>query len=276
MATLRFLFVESGELQFPTGLADPQAGLEAAAEQVSTTVLEDFVAAFSLTGSAELLTRAVDVASSRLSDLETAVSAPGKAISDTYSVLSRINSLQEQASTLLLTPSVYATDVLALFGEMADFASLWEYVQAVPAVQAPTDDSQEAVNREALNRLYFRAALANMALGISADLFGSYDDAVALRAAIVAEVQAEEVDDAVQSRQGFEALVTLRGAISGLIGELATNLPRLETVNVLESEPAVVLAHELYADPLRDSEIISRNGVWSPLFVSGALRVLSA
>ena len=57
--------------------------------------------------------------------------------------------------------------------------------------------------------------------------------------------------------------------------DLGQFLPRLRTLVLDRVVPAHVLSYNLYATPYRDAEIVKRNNVAHPDFVSGTIQVVS-
>jgi prophage DNA circulation protein len=75
----------------------------------------------------------------------------------------------------------------------------------------------------------------------------------------------------------YPALRDLRAAVVNDLNTRAATLPSLLTVTPVKTEAALVLAWRLYADATRDAEIVARNDVIYPGFVTGGqpLEVLS-
>jgi len=105
--------------------------------------------------------------------------------------------------------------------------------------------------------------------------FTSYTKAVEVRDELLDKL--DELAEAATSDDMYNAFADLRAAFVRHIRETAVNLPRVIEHTPAITLPALVIAHDLYGDAARDTEIIDRNGVRHPSFVPGAraLEVLS-
>lgn len=105
--------------------------------------------------------------------------------------------------------------------------------------------------------------------------YNSYDAAAAVRDAIVEKIdeQAEATDDGT-----YATLVQLRADLVRAVPGEETDLPRLVRVTPAYTLPSLVLAHNLYGNLDREADLLARNQVANPGFVTGGreLEVLSA
>lgn len=163
------------------------------------------------------------------------------------------------------------------------YATLFDYGKSTSSVSKTSSSTisqttpsrvQEAQNRDALNALVRRTAIAEAARTASTIEFNSYNDAVSVQDALTDAID-EEVLDA--SDSVYSALVDLRAAVVKDISTRGADLARIVQYTPPRTEPALVIAHRLYGDATRADEIIARNKIKNPLFVPGGvvLEVLS-
>jgi prophage DNA circulation protein len=134
---------------------------------------------------------------------------------------------------------------------------------------------RQELNRRAMRDLVRRIALAEAARALSAVVFTSSTQARALRDALADALDAEMTlaPDPIYAslralRTGMIADVTARGG--SLVPAVSYTPPA--------TLPALVIAQRLYGDATRADDIIARNAIAHPLFVTGgqALEVLGA
>ena len=105
--------------------------------------------------------------------------------------------------------------------------------------------------------------------------YAAADDAEAAETRIVSAIAALEGGDSVPPAV-LASLRDTRTAVVEVLTNRVETLPRLTTINVIEPTPAVVLALDLYGDPERAEEIVSRNAIANPGFCAGSLTVLAS
>ena len=127
-------------------------------------------------------------------------------------------------------------------------------------------------NENAVNSLVRQQALSN-AVGVTALMpIIAQDDALALRKRIGDAIDAEllTADDDV-----IDALMELRSQSYRDLTDRSRGTARMLTVTPRLPVPAAVMAYDLYEDTTRMDEIITRNRIANPAFVSGSVQVLS-
>lgn len=276
MARIGFSFIEAGELSFPTGITVGAA--EAAAADVKDAAKSDFLSRFSLAEGLSLTTRAVDIANGKVLDLQDALGAPGAFIDDVATVQRKLSVFLDNIESLLATPSDFADEFETAISLSDDLSSYEDILgdgtgdDEIPN-QTTEAEKQEEANRSALQRLYWRNALAGAVLALLSKDFMSYDDAVSARDKIAGRIATEAEVDA-SSPTSFEALSYLRTSIFEDITKKASDLSKLRKVSTNKGA-ALVLAYELYQDAERADEIVDRNKVPNGAFLYGDLLVLS-
>lgn len=172
---------------------------------------------------------------------------------------------------MLGTPA--GADVRAAF-LLACASNITTPLNALPAVTA-TDAAgiQIAANRAALQQFIGCCVTAAVCQTAASLPYGSSDSAVAMRTAIVAQIDAlclTSQDDA-----SYAALCALRDGIYQQLTVTATSLPNVISYTHPISMHALVLAQHLYGAPDLAEDIIFRNNTPNPCLITGPLKVLN-
>lgn len=132
----------------------------------------------------------------------------------------------------------------------------------------------ERANFDAVLRLNQRLVVIQAGLIAVAQVFSSYDEALATRLALtdLIDAQAETVTD-----DFYPLLMQLRADLVGAVPGDALEQARLISHTPDFTVPSLVLAHRLYGDLSREADLVARNTVRNPVFLRGglALEVLS-
>lgn len=242
------------------------------------------------------------------------VQAPAALLGDAQQ---QIQALTTNGLALLQAPQTLAAQIFSAVGEVADLApyaedalnalcgpflsgpiagsglgapspwpappqplgGLLNFGATIPAVATPTPSRIiQAANQAVLIQTVQCAAAAAAVTVVTDMTFTSYDDAAGIRDALAEQLDtlataiadsgnaalADAVDDL---RLSMSADVTARGA----------SLARLYAYTPTQTEPAVVIAQRLYGDATMAEDILARNAVANPGFLSAgvALEVIS-
>lgn len=274
-------FVRSSLSIYPTTAQATDAAVLASSARASTVAAARLAAVHAVVGLPS------SVLSAAAADVSAACDAIGAAVSsvadpveaDALALLRDLASIRVDAANLAGTPaqlaqrfgSIFASlqgNVLALIGIAQQYAGV-----VVPVTAATVAEAAVQRNREAMHRFMAVAALSAAAAGVASVTFRTYDDAIAMRDAIVAAMNAE-ADLAVEDAQ-YGAIVDMRVDLFDDIETRAADLARIVVYRGGDIVSALELAAQLYDDVGRATEIGDRNDAPHPGFLSGDLLVLS-
>lgn len=292
-AGFRLTFIPAGRGVAPTIEADSQAAGFLAAAAVGAAASASFASRFNAAvlpqwARVEQLVFA-NAAVRALGDAVAVVQAPAAIAA---SVRTRLEAIDNQLDALLSAPASLAAEILAVGDAFLDLfdspgdayrahRSLlrWGNDIALPPGTSNVRQQQQTNQRE-MTAFQQRAALAGAAKAAFERDYESHEDALAVLAELTAAIDrltgltttAVEVDDDL-----YEALAELATALRIDLRTRAARLPRLVDWTPPSTMPALVVAQRLYGDASRDEEIVARNRLPHPAFVTGgvALRVLS-
>lgn len=158
-------------------------------------------------------------------------------------------------------------DKIDIFTDLVNFTP--ETLDTIPLV---TETRQrEYDNAIALQNLVRQLALIRQAENAIAKEYDSRDSAITLR---------EEIVTAINIQQEYDIDDNLFQLFSDLKYRLTRAVPQdflatVETHEVADTLPAIMLAYDLYESDENESDIIERNSIWNPCFISGSIEVLS-
>lgn len=298
MCRFSLVFVEAGELQFPSSTAAPGVKTRLAAESLKAASADDFAERFSVDGLPEFV---ADDAVANVSDALATVKSVGSRVGRI--LRNPVDGLAAELGTLVRTPRDLAGQVMDLFsmgeglaetvdgmfgdGNAANQRAVTGSIAATssfppptrppptrPASQVAPARQQMIDNADAVNALMRRALLVQAASMAGEMDHPVYDDAATLRRDLTRALDAESLtaDDT-----RYRALQDIRAAVHQDIGASMDAAARIRTVTPAEPLPAIVLAYDLYDDVERAGEIAARNKIRHPGFVPAEpIKVLSA
>lgn len=251
------------------------ASVEDFAGEFSVEALPEFVEAGALLGINEVLNQALSIGRSMLPDMSV-LPAFNRNVSG---ILGKISQLLRLPTDLANELSGQISGIRGLgTGPLSAFnalAKLFDFGSDQTPVNASTPSrTQQEANRQAVNNLTRRTAVIEAARSSASIPFESLQQAIATRDTVVDALENEALtapDDV------FTAMTDLRVAVIRDISVRGANLAKLVPYTPKATLPALVLAHRIHGDANRDQELIARNKIVHPGFVTGgrALEVLA-
>jgi prophage DNA circulation protein len=283
MAVVSIEFVEGGPVELPDDAEDTGWAVEKAAEELTEAATATFTETVDTSGperNRESLLDRIDNALDELSDAVNEACGPIYKLTDP---LTRIIAMKTKVEALLELPITLARQLSGLFDGLFSFdlpnyrllLSLFTSSSAWPSGSSSYSSSPKSVlstvgatietNATAVTGLLRASLVAEAATSASGTDFATYDDAVAVRTALLDALdhEAATADDTV-----YLALASLRTAV---VKDFAAreSLPRLTSYTPGETLPALVVSHAIYGNAGRADEIVARNKVRHPGAVPG-------
>lgn len=286
-------FTETAENTQPAADINTAAVVDAQADVAAEQCAADFADEFGVEGMPEFV---MADAMALLSDATAAIEAARAGVMPDLTVvgefLGEVSRFSSSISSLILAPRTLAEQVLGLASGLRNavlrpfnaFTSLakffgYESKHPRPPVTTPVRRAQTA-NRTAVESLVRRAtvieaARASARLDFKAPVTPgapriTYQQAIAIREQLA---DALEDEAATASVAVFNALMDLRAAVVRDITARGADLPRLVTISMPATLPALVVAYRSFGDATREAEIVARNPiiVRHPGFVPGGV-----
>lgn len=308
--TVRFGVVledhQAGALRTRT---DTAATLRESAVSLRTVANTDFQETYDTANLPERYLRtARDAIGTVTATLRTAQRNIHGALAVVDNVTAAINELDNAVNTIMSTPSLLATTLIDLVGSVLALAdtfvdnidrttglakildSPYEQSASVRATAAASGRFQglgasagdggdsdlsrrAAENVHALYRVTRSAALAQQAETYASAPFDSSTLAIKVLVAM-----REEIDALSQYGAGdelYQSLADLRAAAAAHLLRTAASLPETIAYTPGRALPALLVAHDLYADARQEAELVSRNHIPHPCFVYQTLEVIA-
>lgn len=269
-ATFTMSFVESGEPTQPISADDPTAQVLSASDAFDLAAIAGYAERFISEGFPEFV-----IATSKDIVGRSALSMLSNVTNPEFA--DKVSAFISDIPLLISSASAFASTYA---GIMKDFRTSAEsrgpvissllatsesdYLEPVPRETASR--IQESESAKAMASLVRRVAISASARELTYAAFVSANDANAAMIEFAdfvdSEVEREDVSDSEYS--------AARALTAKVVADLSTRLgglPRVRNIELSETSPALVLAHDLYEDVARDSEIIDRNRILRPGFV---------
>lgn len=268
----------------PTVVDDPAGKVSASADAAQAATAKEFGEKFDSSGMPGFALASAEAA------IQSAAAAMkdqlGPVIADTQEaaqLAQQVALLTAEAASLVRTPALIVGNFQTALGNLfntvlaAPGALMNAYLGAYFVDLGPTVTGTTATReRELANQTALTSALRRVFAIEAARLapkvaFASVDDATAARDQIraVLDEQAALADDT-----AYPAIVDLRSKVL----QAVPGRQRFARINIVTRSvpiPSILLAYQIYGNVDNELDIVARNGVRHPGFVSGALKVLS-
>ncbi|GCL64310.1 tail protein [Rubrivivax pictus] len=284
MARITMQFVEAGTARFPTASVSTSAAVTASADFAAQAVQSNFERRYAVAGKPAFVAEASgNVFTSALGGMQGALSKVRGAADQVAKLQRMVDSYKRDLTTLIYVP---ASAAQALVGSIRQLVrsvataprdalslarALYRFGSLLPPV-APNTTSRraQAVAQAEMVRLVRVVAAAEGARAATGVVWESYQDAVTARNDLVDTLD-EVMLSADLADEVYQALHALRTAVVRDVAARGADLARLVTWTPQGTVPSLALAQQLYANALREPELLQRNGVRHPLFVAGGV-----
>lgn len=277
MARIAIEFVEAGDTLQPSSRNSHVDSVDNAGSAATTAAQADFAEGVSVAGQPEEV-RAV--LGTGLADLEAAITdldVFGGPVRDVQALTDSLRTLISRTADLVASPATLAAEVitsldsvlnaatdattaLEAYRTLLDFPPILNGGLSTQAVQADANSTLLA------NLIQLGAAVGMSRAGARID-FASLQDALAVQEEIVLKL--DELVEASPDDETTFLIEKLRLEMIQAIPPPGQRLPELRSFTPRSNIPALVLAWNLYQDPTRDAELVSRNAVRIPLRIPG-------
>jgi len=288
MAIFSCTFLRSGKQLYP--ISSQNTGAIVAQKKAAATLpIQDDLANHLRTKPyqawiADAVLKNIDLANTQLANLVASMPAIPESLTTFESSLSE---LQRNANALVAAPYDLAISMLGMFNRVSSmftdplhalsvYENMLGFGSTLPSIHASTPSQlAHATNQQAIIDLVQRAAVVEAVSVSTLVVFSSAEHALSTRDRLSDSMDALAMtaNDSV-----YAALMDLRVAMVRDLTVRAANMPKISSFRPQTTMPSIMIAQRLYGDARRADEIISRNAIAHPLFVSGGkpLEVLRA
>lgn len=276
MARFRLEFVEQGQDLQPFQSVSAERQADAAGDSMDAQGGADFEGDAETEGVSNSVREALSIKLRELGQTIARLNVFGGVAANVAATEDAVTNLINNASTLATSPAnlVQAVDVAlssmrASASNAANALEAYEVLFTItPEVVAGTGSQTQAQNRnsQAVVDLIGQGALTGAVRSAARVDYASLDDALEVVARLLVQI---DVLEATASDPMIFELGAVRGALVGAVPPPDEDLPRLRTLELLKSRPALVVAYELYRDATRDVELSARNLIRNPLRIEG-------
>ncbi|TAN62607.1 MAG: hypothetical protein EPN20_10795, partial [Magnetospirillum sp.] len=287
-ATIRVEMVEAGLVKAQVIQGDSRSLVFGRADESLPLISDDFVNSFNPAGPAFIgetaMQRLGDVGSN-MSHLAGTITGIGSGPLGAFQ--RSLSSFRGGLSSLVNTPSALSGRLQSLIGQLTGLGgggsaryatanSLYSTGSTwVPVASITPNRVQQATNEQAIIDLVARTALVEQARAASEMDYPTIEEAVAVRGTITSRLDTQIHASQAGATSATTTRMALRRLGSAVTRDITTrgaDLSRLTEYTPAATLPALVVAHRLYGDATRSSEILARNpNLGHPLFVPGGL-----
>ena len=286
IAKVSFQFYETTDLRYPKPLEDKAKALADSATNAKAAAKNSFDKGFSITklaGSAvDTARKGVQFAADTIQNATKGIQAEIQGIADlAYS----IKNLKAEVNDLLQSPSKLSQrllDNLALLesavgapkGRFQAHSKMFQFVATPTGLNDSTPTrAREKANDDSLNTFIQQTAIANAANQVAEMTFDSTEDAVKIREQLrdLIEVQLQTTND----DDVFQAFNQLLADVVRILPDADSELPNVQEENINEPTPSLVLAYDLFENIESEDDILNRNKIVHPAFISGLIEVVN-
>lgn len=272
-------FKEAGSNDFPKSINDKAAILADAADKALADAKSDFDKSFSVAGIPGF---AVASARDKIAAAQKAYDSATKGIADISEAAAQLafstRNLVAETNDLLLSPSRLSQRLLGSFSLLKNAISNARLrTDALGSFfKFGADDSggtastpvrrQEAKNKDAFNNLMRRAAVINAAVDAQQAQYQSFNEAQEQRDEITTVI--EEQIRTTEDTELYQSLIDLHAALVTAVPDADADLPNLRQVTTDDVTSSLHLAYDLFEDARTEADIITRNNIRNPGFIS--------
>lgn len=273
-------FTETALPGQPSDAADTQSAVERSADDAAAALGEALTDTLDVTGLPQWAVSKAATVVELAGDVISAAFAPVQLAADEAADLNQqINRLTADAEGLAREPDELLDVMNITFGTVAgtdsDVKTRIKSLLDLYDGYAPAPENTDTSTREAAERnraaveAYVRSRAVIEAARIAPEQdYDSLQAARATRDAIAERMdeQADTADDGV-----YIALRDLRARLVLAVPGEGESLPRLATITLQQSEPALLTAYRLYEDAGRGDRVAARNNIRHPGFMPGGV-----
>lgn len=285
IAKVSFQFYETTDLRYPKPLEDKAKALGDAATNAKAAAKNSFDNKFSivkLAGSAvDTARKGVQFAADSIQNATKGIQAEIQGIAD---LAFSIKNLKAEVNDLLQSPSKLSQrllDNLALLesavgapeGRFQAHSKMFQFVATPTGLNDSTPTrAREKSNDEALNNFMQQAAIINAANQVSDIEFESTEEAVKVREQLrdLIENQLLTTDD----DDIYQSFNQLLATVVRILPDADSELPNVQEETITEPTPSLLLAYDLFENFESEEDILNRNKIIHPAFVSGVIEVV--
>lgn len=272
-------FYEAGDDGYPKQIDNKLALLSDKSLSAIDAAKSKFDKAFSI---ASMPGFAVDSARAGLSTITELYKSSTKGIGSTAQGIADlafgVRNFQAELDDLMKSPAKLSqrmldsldlmTDALGLpRGKLDALAKFYGYGSFSRPVRGETPTRQrEKNNQDAINNYMKEIAIARASEQAAEIEYDSTEEADAQRNELVDVI--DEVLDTTQDDDVFAAFKDLNAQLTKVLPDEDADLPNVQTVEVEQTTNSILLSYDLFQDPDTESDIIARNKIIHPGFIT--------
>jgi len=213
-----------------------------------------------------------------LEDFDTTKRA--KMLNDSEGLVAGIDNILTQLKDLPIPPVEDNTvnykaerpEAISIYDNVLDQAAVNEVqINAVPPVTSTRQ--KEADNSNAINDMIKQLAIARASESAAGQEYPSVESALVQRNELNDLIDAELLRESLADNL-FQALKDVKSSNTAMIPDPRRILGTIKEIKLLQTQPSLVVAHNIYGNVQNENDILDRNKIKNPAFVDGTIRVV--
>jgi prophage DNA circulation protein len=263
---LSISFVEDGDNVFPAAIINTGTAVDLAANAVQSSTGDWFELAYDIARLPEFVREEMNDAANFL------LGPVDRLLTASVEFADEVAALKRDMGSIIYRPRALYAGFLNVINKITSLtgknkqssATLHEMalsaLKLVPETTGTRTRQSRAQNN--MQAMVQQLAVAEHSRVVAGQPYESYTDALNARAEMIDEIDtvSETAPDEV-----FIAMQDMRAKLSQALPN--PRLPEIQTIDLRAPLPALVLAYRIYADPLRDADIVGRNKIVNPGFL---------
>jgi len=298
VARFEINFIEAGEPNVVFGALDAVSGFITSAVSAVARIENAFAVAVTFSG---LPSFAVESATGLITGLMTTISESMDKISADSEERSKLNTeiqqLNDNAKQSLGDPRQLAKAIDSIMEGLKSLPADLANSDTIDTSSGKSDDLaifdnilagiggdetgavtatriQEQTNNNALNNMFKQYIIVRLSeVSVDKD-FNTTADALDQREVITALIEEQILKESIDDDL-FQALKDHKSSVAGMIPDPRKAVSSVKEITLLKTIPSLVLSYNLYGSAENENDIIDRNQVANPSFVSGDLEVIN-
>lgn len=281
-------FVESGEVKFPKAGSDSGFLIDSASSALDSSSQGAFSSVFSTLDQAayavDSVTEKVNDFADQLDDILSKLNGPAGAVAD---LALAIRNLKSVAADLVTRPVSLAQEMASAFSMLLDAGDPIDVLREVKKtysfgsndVAVPTTTAsrvKQSNNLKALNNFVKTQSAVVSSKAASQATYTTTQDAETSRAIVTDHI--DSLMDSLPSEspeddENFSALQQLRAELVKGVPSKTDNLANVTEIELKSTDNILSLCHDLYGSLELEDDIVSRNNIKNPAFVTPSKKV---
>lgn len=275
-----FQFYEGGDNRYPRAANEKLVTLAGKSADAVSKSKSAFDSVYSVAKAPAFVVDSARAGVNKAADLYATATKGAVAVAEgTADLAYSIRNLKAEVNDLLEAPDKLSQRLIDSFallenalalpeGKLQGYSKFFVFGRNEAAILGDTVNRQrERDNKSNFDKFMRRVSVAQAVNVAPTVEFESSDDALKARDDIE-----EEIEDILMNAEDddvFAAFEDLKALLADLLPDQETNLPNVQTYELQDTLPSLMVTYDLFETPDSEEDLIARNGIQNPAFIRG-------